>query len=64
MGRFKVKRRVGLYTYELNLLLLIKIHPMFYISLLEFYYSDPFPGQIQVLNPPPVVLALDQNNSE
>ena len=46
VGRFKVKRRVGLYTYKLNLPSLIKIHPVFHISLLEPYYNNPLPGQI------------------
>ena len=64
VGRFEVKRRVSSHTYKLDLPSSIKIHPVFHISLLEPYYNNPFPGQIQASNPPPVVLASDPNNSE
>jgi hypothetical protein len=38
-GPFKVKRNVKNISYELYLLLTIRIHPIFYISLLEL--ADP-----------------------
>ena len=60
LGRFKVLCRVGLHAYLLELLTTIKIHPVFHISLLEPYNSDPLPGQVQAKNPPPIV--VDKND--
>jgi hypothetical protein len=39
-GSFKVKRNIKNISYELYLLLTIKIYPIFYISLLELANSD------------------------
>ena len=35
MGLYWIKKKLSLYTYNLKLLTKIKIHPMFYISLLQ-----------------------------
>jgi hypothetical protein len=40
IGPFKIKRNIRNISFELKLPLIIKIHSVFYISLLEPAYSD------------------------
>ena len=40
MGLFKIINKVIEVTYRLNLLLKIKIHPVYYITILESAYGD------------------------
>ncbi|KAH0603586.1 uncharacterized protein H6S33_007908 [Morchella sextelata] len=44
---------VNPYVYKLDLSRLMRIHPVFYVSLLSPISNDPVPGQ-QQLTPPPV----------
>jgi hypothetical protein len=55
MGPFPVKQIISPYPYELELPDSMKIHPVFYVSLLELASNDPLPGQSQ-LPPPPVII--------
>lgn len=53
LGRFKIKKTISPYAYELDLPASMKIHPVFHVSLLDPVNKDPVPGQI--LPPPPPV---------
>ena len=51
IGLFKIKRNIRDISFELKLLLIIRIHPIFYISLLEPVYPDISKGLTPELNP-------------
>ena len=55
LGKFKIIKKVFSHTYKLDLLATMKIHPVFYISLLKPTASDPLPSQIQPPLPPIIV---------
>ena len=54
MGLYQIKKRLSLYTYKLELLIKIKIHPMFYISLLQPLKGKPMAREVPPL--PPVIV--------
>ena len=55
-GKFKIKRLIGTYAYELELPPGVgKIHPVFHISLLEPYHENTIPGRREP-TPPPIDL--------
>ena len=47
--------QVSSHAYKLELPALMKVHPVFHVSLLEPATSDPLPGQLQP-PPPPVII--------
>jgi hypothetical protein len=51
IGLFKVKRNIRDINFELKLPLIMRIHPVFYISLLEPAHSDIPEGLIPELDP-------------
>jgi len=55
MGPFRIEEIVGKskLAYRLQLPLPMKVHSVFYVSLLEPYMTNPFEGQIQ--EAPPLV---------
>ena len=56
LGRFKVKRKLNAWAYELELPNTIQIHPVFHISLLTPYATDPLLRQTQ---PPAQPIEVD-----
>lgn len=52
-GRFRIKKVISLYAYELDLPTTMKVHPVFHVSLLDPNSDDPQPGLIPP-PPPPV----------
>ena len=59
MGLYWIKKKLSPYTYKLELLTEIKIHLIFYISLLQLLKSKPL--TYKVLPLPPVI--IDNSNS-
>jgi hypothetical protein len=55
LGRFKVKKVISPYAYELDLLASMKIHPVFHVSTLELCTTYPLPGHVSPPAPPVVV---------
>ena len=55
LGKFRITKKVSSHAYKLELPALMKVHPVFHVSLLEPATSDPLPGQLQPL-PPPVII--------
>ncbi len=55
LGRFKIKRVLNPYVYELDLPESMRIHNVFHVSKLEPAATDPLPGQ-EVLPSPPVIV--------
>src|SRR3984957_7253498 len=51
IGPFKIKRNIRDINFELKLLLIIRIHPIFYISLLEPAHFNIPKGSTPELNP-------------
>ena len=49
-----MKKKLSLYTYKLKLLIKIKIHPIFYISLLQPLKGEPL--TYKILPPPPIII--------
>jgi len=54
MGLYQIKKKLSLYVYKLKLLTEIKIHPTFYISLLQPLKDNPI--TYKVLSPPPIIV--------
>jgi len=55
-GKFRIKRLIGMNVYELGLSpSTSKIHPVFYLSLLEPYHLNKIPGR-RSPTPPPIGL--------
>jgi hypothetical protein len=48
-------KEVSKYTYELNLLAMMDIHPVLHVSLLEPIHNDPFPSQA-IIPPSPIIV--------
>ena len=59
MGLYKIKKKLSPYTYKLELLTEIKIHLMFYISLLQPLKGKPLTYKI----PPPPSIIINNGNS-
>jgi hypothetical protein len=55
LGRFKVKKVISPYAYELDLPSSMKIHPVFHVSKLDPCATDPLPGHVPPPAPPVVV---------
>lgn len=51
-------------AYRLKLPASMKIHTVFYVTLLELRVNDPYPGQIQSAAPPVVVDSLENYEME
>jgi hypothetical protein len=51
IGPFKIKRNIRDISFEFKLPLIMKIYPIFHLSLLEFAYSDIPEGLIPELDP-------------
>jgi hypothetical protein len=51
IGLFKVKRNIRDISFEFKLSLIMRIHPIFYISLLESAYSDIPEKSVPELDP-------------
>ena len=47
LGRFKIKRVLNSWAYELELPETMKVHPVFHVSKLSLVTSHPLPGQVQ-----------------
>jgi len=56
LGKFRILQKVSSHAYKLDLPVSMKIHLVFYISLLELAAIDPLPDQIQ---PPPLLVIID-----
>ena len=56
LGPYKVRRRVGKLSYELELPPWLKIHPVFHVSLLEKVKKNSMSDRRQVNPPPPVIV--------
>ena len=54
-----MKKKLGLYAYKLKLLTEIKIHLIFYISLLQPLKREPLTYKV----PPPPPIIVDNSNS-
>ena len=52
-----MKKAISLYAYKLDLPALIRIHPVFHVSLLRPAATDPVPRQSQ---PPPPPVEVDR----
>jgi hypothetical protein len=50
IGPFKIKRNIRNISFELKLLPIIRIYPVFHFSLLEFAYSDISEGPVPELD--------------
>ena len=59
MGLYQIKKKLSLYAYKLKLLTEMKIHPIFYISLLQPLKGEPLTYKIPPL--PPII--VDNGNS-
>jgi hypothetical protein len=59
MGLYQIKKKLSPYTYKLKLPTKIKIHPTFYISLLQPLKDNPITREVPLL--PPVI--IDNGNS-
>jgi len=55
IGKFRIIQKVSSYAYKLDLLMSIKIYPVFHISLLEPASTEPLPGQIQLPTLPVII---------
>jgi len=51
MGLYQIKKKPSLYAYKLKLLTEMKIHPTFYISLLQPLKDEPITREILLLLP-------------
>ena len=51
IGPFKVKRNIRNISFELKLFPIMRIHPVFYFSLLESAHSDIPEGPVSELDP-------------
>jgi hypothetical protein len=51
IGLFKVKRNIRDISFELKFPLIIRIYPIFHISLLEPAHPDTFKGPVPELDP-------------
>ena len=60
MDPYQIKKKLSLYTYKLKLLTKIKIHLIFYISLLQPLKSKPLTYKIL---PPPSIIVNNGNSS-
>ena len=58
MGLYWIKKKLSLYAYKLRLLTEIKIHLIFYISLLQPLKGKPLTYKI----PPPSPIIVDNGN--
>ena len=54
MGLYQIKKKLSPYTYKLKLLTEMKIHPIFYISLLQPLKGEPLTYKIPPL--PPIIV--------
>ena len=54
MGLYKIKKKLSLYTYKLKLLTKMKIHLIFYVSLLQLLKGKPLTYKIPPL--PPIII--------
>ncbi|XP_057456577.1 uncharacterized protein LOC130747613 [Lotus japonicus] len=59
-GPFRIKRRLGVVAYELNLPTGSKIHPIFHVSLLERFHGDPSTSFVPL---PPLPSDLPESGS-
>ena len=57
LGKFRITKKVSSHAYKLELPALMKVHPIFYVSLLEPAALDPLLGQLQ---PPPLAVIIDE----
>ena len=55
LRKFRIIKKMSSHAYKLELLALMNVHPVFYVSLLESGSSDPLLGQLQP-PPPPVII--------
>ena len=55
LGKFKIIKKVSSHAYKLELPASMKIHPVFYVLLLEPAATDPLPGHTQPPPPPPII---------
>ena len=55
LGPFDIIKPIGSLAYELKLPSIMKVHPVFQVSLLETAANDPLPGQ-HIEPPPPVIV--------
>jgi hypothetical protein len=60
MGLYQIKKKLSLYAYKLKLLTKIKIHLMFYISLLQPLKNEPLTYKVP---PPPPIIVNNGNSS-
>jgi len=49
---FQIEKQINAIAYRLELPTSIKVHPVFYTSLLETYRESNFPSRIQATSPP------------
>ena len=49
---FRILAKIGTKAYKLDILVSMKVHPAFHISLLETYQGNPLPSQVKPLPPP------------
>ena len=59
LEKFRITKKVSSHTYKLELLVSIKVHLVFHVSLMESAVSDPLPGQLQ---PPPPLIIIDKES--
>lgn len=55
LGPFPIVSKVSTHAYKLLLPSSMKVHPVFHVSLLEPYATDPLPGQVKPPAPPVIV---------
>ncbi|SCV67085.1 BQ2448_5731 [Microbotryum intermedium] len=53
LGPFAIKRIINNVTYELDLPSMMRIHPVFHVSLLKPYHPNTLPSRQQPVPPPP-----------
>ena len=58
-GPFSIYWQISPQSYQLTLSPSMKVHPVFYVSLLEPAASDPLPGQSNP-PPPPVIIQHEE----
>ena len=52
LGPFRIQEKINLVVYRLELPASVKIHPVFYVSLLETYKESTISGRLQPSLPP------------
>ena len=62
LGLFRITHRIGMQAYWLDLPALMKVHPVFHVSLLQPYMVNRWPGRTQ--DPPPPIGEITEDSED